>query len=142
MRECQSQAHVRWYCRYHVVIVPKYRIKSMYGAIRREVGEILREQCRRYEIELVEGHVMPDHIHMCLSIPPKYSVAQALGRLKGKSAIQINQRYSRRRNVKGFKFWSRGYCVSTVGLDEAVIRAYIRNQEEREKHEDQMTITY
>ena len=142
MREWQSQAHVRWYCRYHVVIVPKYRLKSMYGAIRREIGGILKEQCRRHGIELVEGHVMADHVHMCLSIPPKYSVAHAVGRLKGKSAIQVNQRYSRRKNVMGFKFWSRGYCVSTVGLEESVIRAYIRDQEERDKHEDQMMITY
>jgi putative transposase len=79
MREWQSQTHVRWYCRYHIVIVPKYRRKSMYGGLRREVGKILRELCRRFEWELVEGHVMPDHVHMCLSIPPKYSVANAVG---------------------------------------------------------------
>jgi len=114
----------------------------MYGAIRREIGSILKEQCRRHGIELVEGHVMPDHVHKCISIPPKYSVAHAVGRLKGKSAIVINQRYSRRRNVMGFKIWSRGYCVSTVGLEEAVIVKYIRNQEQRDKHEDQLSIEY
>jgi len=142
MREWQSQSHVRWYCRYHVVIVPKYRRKSMYKGLRREVGEVLRELCRRFEIELVEGHVMPDHVHMCLSIPPKYSVANAIGKLKGKSAILINQKFGRRKNVMGFHFWSRGYCVSTVGLDEQMIRNYIRTQEEREVREEQLSLGY
>ena len=142
MREWQSQTHVKWYCRYHVVIVPKYRRKSMFGALRKDVGQILKELCRRFEIELVEGHVMPDHVHMCLSIPPKYSVANALGKLKGKSAILINQKYGRRKNVMGFQFWARGYCVSTVGLEEAVIRQYIRTQEEREVKEEQMRFDY
>lgn len=142
MREWQSQSHVRWYCRYHIVIVPKYRRKSMYGALRRDVGKILRELCRRFELELVEGHVMADHVHMCLSIPPKYSVAHAIGKLKGKSAILVNQRFGRSKNVMGFRFWSRGYCVSTVGLEEAVIRRYIRTQEEREKREEQLLLNY
>ena len=132
MREWQSQAHVRWYCRYHVVIVPKYRIKSMYGAIRREIGAILKEQCRRHGIELVEGHVMPDHVHMCISIPPKYSVAYTIGFLKGKSAIRIHRQYEKDRRVWGKHFWSQGYCVSTVGLDEEQIRQYIREQEKFE----------
>lgn len=142
MREWQSQTHVRWYCRYPVVIVPKYRRKSMYGGLRREVGKVLRELCRRFELELVEGHVMPDHVHMCLSIPPKYSVANAVGKLKGKSAILMNQKFGRRKNVMGFSFWSRGYCVSTVGLDEQIIRAYIRAQEEREIQEEQLSLNY
>ena len=114
----------------------------MYGAIRRDIGLILKELCRRFELELVEGHVMPDHVHMCLGIPPKYSVANAIGKLKGKSAILVQQKYGRGRNVMGFKFWSRGYCVSTVGLDEAVIRNYIRTQEEREIQEEQMALGY
>ena len=92
MREWQSQAHVKWYCRDHIVIVPKYRRKSMFGAIRRDIGSILKELCRRFEIEVVEGHVIVDHVHMCLSIPPKYSVAHAVGKLKGKSAILIHQK--------------------------------------------------
>jgi putative transposase len=142
MREWHKQSNVKWYCRYHVVIVPKYRRKSMFGAIRRDVGQILKDLCRRFEIELVEGHVMPDHVHMCLGIPPKYSVANAVGKLKGKSAIAIHQKYGRTRNVMGFNFWSRGYCVSTVGLDEAVIRSYIRTQEERERQEEQMALHY
>ncbi len=142
MREWQSQSHVKWYCRYHVVIVPKYRRKSMFGAIRRDVGKTLKELCRRFEIELVEGHVMPDHVHMCLGIPPKYSVANAVGKLKGKSAIAIHQKFGRTRNVSGFKFWARGSCVSTIGLDEAVIRNYIRTQEERDIQEEQLTFGY
>lgn len=138
MREWKSQSHVKWYCRYHVVIVPKYRRKSMFGALRRNVGEILRELCRRYEVELVEGHVLPDHVHMLLEIPPKLSVANVLGKLKGKSTILINQKYVKQRNFRGLHFWSRGYCVSTVGLDESVIRNYIKTQEDRDKKEDQL----
>ena len=142
MREWQSQAHVKWYCRYHVVIVPKYRRKSMFGAIRREVGEIFKELCRRFGIELVEGHVMVDHVHMCLSVPPKYSVANTVGKLKGKAAILIHQKFGRKRNFVGLNFWARGYCVSTVGLDEATVREYIRTQEEQEKKEEQLRLEY
>ena len=142
MREWQSQAHVKWYCRYHVVIVPKYRRKSMFGTIRREVGEIFKELCRRFGIELVEGHVMADHVHMCLGIPPKYSVANTVGKLKGKAAIMIHQKYGRQRNFVGLHFWARGYCVSKVGLDEAVVREYIRTQEEHEKKEEQIQLNY
>ena len=140
MREWQSQNHVKWYCRYHVVIVPKYRRKSMFGVLRNDVGAILKELCRRYGIELVEGHVMPDHVHMCLGIPPKYSVAQTIGRLRGKPAIMLHQKYGRKRNFAGLHFWSRGYCVSTVGLDEAMILNYIRTQEEREIKGEQMSL--
>ena len=142
MREWQSQTHVKWYCRYHVVIVPKYRRKAMFGGMRREVGEIFKELCRRFRIELVEGHVMVDHVHMCLSVPPKYSVANTVGKLKGKAAILIHQKYGRKRNFVGLNFWARGYCVSTVGLDEATVREYIRTQEEQEKKEEPMKIDY
>jgi putative transposase len=105
MREWQSQTHVKWHCRYHVVIVPKYRRKSMFGAIGREVGAILKELCRRFGLDLVEGHVMADHVHMCLAIPPKYSVANTVGKLKGKAAIMIHQKYGRKRNFVGLHFW-------------------------------------
>ncbi len=142
MREWKNQSHVTWYCRYHVVIVPKYRRKSIYGVLRKEIGGMIKELCRRYEIELIEGHAMDDHVHMCLSIPPKHSVANSLGRLKGKSAIMIAQRFGRKRNFSGMHFWSRGYCVSTVGLDEGVIRNYIRTQEERDKKQEQMLLDY
>lgn len=140
MREWKSQSHVRWYCRYHVVIVPKYRRKTMFGSLRKEVGQILKELCGRYEVELIEGHVMPDHVHMLLSIPPKYSVAHVIGKLKGKSTIMLNQKYIRQRNFKGLQFWSRGYCASTTGYDEGIIRNYIRDQEVREKQELQMSL--
>jgi len=103
---------------------------------------MFKELCRRFEIELVEGHVMADHVHMCLSVPPKFSIANTIGKLKGKSAIMIHQKYGRKKNFVGLNFWSRGYCVSTVGLDEAVIREYIRHQEEREKQEEQLQLTY
>ncbi len=141
MREWQSQSHVRWYCRYHVVIVPKYRRKAIFGTLRREIGKMLRELCEQFGMELVEGHAMGDHVHLCLSVPPKYSVANAVGRLKGKSAIRIHREYlGRKRNYTGFHFWAKGYCVSTVGLDEAVVRKYIRTQEEREKRDEQYSL--
>ena len=142
MREWESQSHVRWYCRYHVVIVPKYRRKAMYGALRGEMGPILKELCRRYEVELIEGHVMRDHVHMLLSIPPKLSIANVIGKLKGKSTILINQRYVKQRNFRGLHFWSRGYCVSTTGYDESIIRNYIRTQEVREQKEEQLSLNF
>ena len=141
MREWQSQSHVRWYCRYHIVFVPKYRKRVIFGSLRRGIGEILRELCERHEVELLEGHALPDHVHLCLSIPPKYSVANTVGFLKGKSAIKIHRQYmGKDRNFTGFHFWSRGYCVSTVGLDEGMIRQYIRNQEEEEKRQEQLSL--
>ncbi|HEX7478123.1 MAG TPA: IS200/IS605 family transposase [Polyangiales bacterium] len=137
MREWQSLSHVRWYCRYHVVFVPKYRKRSIFGQLRKDIGRILRELCVQQEVELVEGHAMPDHVHLLLSIPPKYSVSNTVGFVKGKSAIQIHRQFlGRERNFTGFHFWARGYCVSTVGLDEAKIRAYIRDQEEEEKRQE------
>ena len=142
MREWKSQSHVKCYCRYHIVIVPKYRKKSIYGALRKDMGKILQELCQRYEIDLVEGHAMLNHVHMCLGIPPKYSVANTIGRLKGKSTIMIHQMYDRKRNFTGLHFWSRDYCVSTVGLNEATIRNYIRTQEERDKKERQLSLDF
>jgi len=142
MREWENPSHVRWYCRYHIVIVPKYRRKSIFGALRKELGPILKELCRRYEVELVEGHVMPDHVHMLLSIPPKMSVANVVGKLKGKSTILINQKYVKQRNFRGLCFWSRGYCASTTGYDEGVIRNYIRCQEEKDKQADQLALIF
>ena len=131
MHEWRDLSHVRWDCKYHVVIVPKYRRKVFYGRLRRQIGVILRELCRQRGIDLVEGHAMPDHVHLCLSIPPKYSVAHTVGFLKGKSAVRIHRQYGEKR-VYGLHFWSVGYCVSTVGLNEATIREYIRQQEKLE----------
>ena len=138
MKDWQSQAHVKWECLYHVVIIPKYRRKKFYGAMRKQIGEILRELCRQKEITLAEGNAMPDHIHMLLSIPPKYSVAMTMGYLKGKSAIRIHRELQGAKGTLfGRSFWARGYCVSTVGLDEAQIREYIRQQEHLDKQQDQ-----
>ena len=130
MHEWESQAHVRWDCKYHVVFVPKYRRKALYGNLRRDVGRILRDLCRQRGVELIEGHAMPDHVHLCLAIPPKYSVANTVGFLKGKSAVRIHRELLRERRMVGLHFWAVGYCVSTVGLDEAAVRQYIREQEE------------
>jgi putative transposase len=138
MKDWQSQAHVKWECKYHVVILPKYRKKTLYGSVRREIGEILRDLCRQKEIELLEGKAMPDHIHMLLSVPPRYSIAMTVGYLKGKSAIRIHRDISKfRGTLFGRSFWARGYCVSTVGLEEAAIREYIQKQERHERDLEQ-----
>lgn len=136
MHDWQSQSHVRWDCKYHVVIVPKYRHKVFYGKLRKRVGQILRDLCRQRGIELIEGRAMPDHIHMCVSIPPKYSVAYTLGFLKGKSAIRIHRELRGEKRVTGLHFWATGYCVSTVGLDEATIKKYIREQDKLESGQE------
>ena len=121
--------------------MPKYRRKSVYGTLWKDIGGILRELYRQQGVELVEGYAMKDHIHMLLMIPPKYSVANTIGFLKGKSAIRIFRDYLRvKRNFTGRHFWARGYCVSTVGLDELIIREYIRNQERVEKRQEQMRL--
>ena len=138
MKEWQSQAHVKWDCKYHVVILPKYRQKVLFGELRRRIGEILRELCRQKEVELVEGKAMPDHIHMLLSVPPRYSIAMILGYLKGKSAIRIHRELLKTKGTLfGRSFWSRGYCVSTVGLNQEEIQLYIREQEKHERSTDQ-----
>ena len=131
MRDWQSLSHVKWECKYHIVWVPKYRRKVLYGKVRRRVGEVIRELCLQRDLEIIEGHVMPDHIHACISIPPKYSVANAIGFLKGKSAIRLHREFGSM--GMGKHFWIRGYNVSTVGLDEEQIRQYIRDQEKFDK---------
>ncbi len=135
--EQSSAAHTTWDCKYHVVIVPKYRKKVLYGRIRKRIGEILWELCRYKGIEILEAHAVVDHIHMCISVPPKYSIAMTIGYLKGESAIRIHKEITKG-EVKGItnkNFWARGYCVSTVGLDEEKIRAYIQNQEKLDRGE-------
>ena len=133
MHEWESLSHVRWECKYHVVIIPKYRRKVIYGQLRRGVGRILRELCRQRGVELLEGNTALDHVHMCLSIPPKFSVAHTVGFLKGKSAVRIHRDLLHERRMTGLHFWATGYCVSTVGLDEERIRKYIREQEQLER---------
>ena len=124
MREWQSQSHDRWHCRYHVVWVPKYRKRAIFGEMRRGVGRIVRELCQRHGVELVEGHALSDHVHVLLGIPPKLSVANTVGFLKGKSAIRIHREYLRAAaQLHGLPLpGARGYCVSTVGVAEEVIR--------------------
>ena len=139
MKEWQSLAHVKWDCKYHVVIVPKYRKKIFNGRRRRQVGDILRQLCRQKGVEILEGHAMADHIHRVLTIPPKYSVSMLVGYLKGKSAIQIHrQLLGFKKGFTGKHFWSRGYCVSTVGLDEQMIRAYVKHQEDHDKGQEEL----
>jgi putative transposase len=138
MKDWQSQAHVKWDCKYHVVVLPKYRRKTLYGRVRREIGKIMRELCRQKGIELVEGKAASDHVHMLLSVPPKYSIAMTIGYLKGKSSIRIHREVLRTQGTLfGRAFWARGYCVSTVGLDEAAIRKYIQEQEKHQRDQDQ-----
>jgi putative transposase len=123
------------------VLVPKYRKKAIFGQLRSGIGRILRELCAQHGIELVEGHALSDHVHLCLSVPPKFSVANTIGFLKGKSAIRIHREYlDRKRNFTGFHFWARGYCVSTVGLDEGVVREYIRAQEQEEQRQEKLPL--
>lgn len=140
MKEYQSLSHTKWDCKYHVVYIPKRRKKLLFGRLRRELGGVFRELAEQKGCQIVEGHLMPDHVHMCISIPPKYSVSSVVGYLKGKSAIAIARRFGRERNFTGEVFWARGYFVSTVGLDEAMVRAYIRNQEREDERHDQMKL--
>jgi putative transposase len=135
MHDWQSLSHVRWDCKYHVVIVPKYRKRELYGKFKRHVGEIIKDLCRQRGVELLEGSLRSDHVHMCLRVATKFSIAFVIGFLKGKSAVRIHRNLLKNKQSKGKHFWSRGYCVSTVGLDEATIRKYIREQEEAEKRQ-------
>jgi putative transposase len=141
MKEYQSLSHTRWDCKYHVVFIPKRRKKKIFEALRRHLGGIFRELAKQKESQVVEGHLMGDHVHMCLSIPPKYAVSNVVGFIKGKSAIAIARNFGgRARNFTGEVFWARGYFVSTVGLDEAMVRAYIRDQEVEDECYDQMKL--
>jgi putative transposase len=133
--------HTKWQCKYHVVFIPKCRRKVLYGGLRRHLGEVLRTLASHKESQIEEGHLMPDHVHMMISIPPKYAVSQVVGYIKGKSAIHLARVYGeRKRNFVGQHFWARGYFVSTVGRDEAVIRAYIRNQELEDQRLEQLNL--
>ena len=141
MRSVESLSHTRWECKYHIVFIPKYRRRAIFGQIRRELGEVFRRLARQKESVIEEGHLMPDHVHMMISIPPKYAVSQVVGFIKGKSAIHIARTYSgRTRNYVGQHFWARGYFASTVGRDEQVIREYIRHQEAEDRRIDQLDL--
>ena len=125
----QSLSHSKWDCKYHVVFVPKYRRRALFGEIRKHLGAIFHELAKQKECQILEGHLMPDHVHMCIAIPPKHAVASVIGFIKGKSAISIARLQGRERNFAGEHFWARGYAVSTVGFNEQEIRRYIREQE-------------
>ena len=141
MRPVNSLNHTRWECKYHIVFIPKYRRKVLFGELRRELGEVFHRLARQKESLIEEGHLMNDHVHMMISIPPKYAVAQVIGYIKGKSAIHIARNYSgRKRNYVGQHFWARGYFASTVGRDEEIIRAYIKHQEQEDRRIDQMNL--
>jgi putative transposase len=125
-----------------VVFIPKYRKKAIFGQIRRYLGEVLRKLAEQRESRIEEGHLMADHVHIMISIPPKYSVSQVIGYIKGKSAIHIAREFAgRKRNFVGQHFWARGYFVSTVGRDETVIREYIRQQEEEDQRQEQLRLS-
>lgn len=131
--------HSTWECRYHVVFTPKYRKKMLYGLIRKDLKDVFHRLAKQKECIIEEGHLMPDHVHMMISIPPKHAVSQVLGFLKGKSSIWVAQNIAnKQRNFIGHKFWARGYYVSTVGADEETIRSYIQNQEFDDKRIDDL----
>ena len=141
MREVSSLRHTRWECKCHIVFIPKYRKKVLFGQIRKEMGEVFHRLARQKESLIEEGHLMPDHVHMMISIPPKYAVSQVVGFIKGKSAIHIARMYAgRKRNYVGQHFWARGYFASAVGRDEQVIREYIRHHEKEDRRVDQMEL--
>ena len=141
MDEKESLSHTKWECKYHVVFIPKCRRRTLYEQLRQHLGEVFRRLAVQKESRIEEGHLMSDHVHMMIAIPPKYAVSQVVGYIKGKSAIYLARVYGeRKRNFVSQHFWARGYFVSTVGRDEELIRAYIRNQEHEDRRLDQMQL--
>ena len=141
MDDVGTLAHTTWECKYHVVFIPKCRKKALYGELRRQMGDMFRALAAQKGSRVLEGHLMPDHVHMLIAIPPKYSVAQVIGYIKGKSTIHVARTFfDRKRNFVGQHFWARGYFVSTVGRDEQAIREYIRSQEAEDKRQDQLRL--
>ncbi len=138
MTDFESLAHVKWECQYHVVFIPKYRRKVLYGKLRSAVGRILRDLCEQKGVSLLEGHACSDHVHLFLSIPPKYSVANTVGFLKGKSAVRIHRELLQEKRMTGLHFWAAGYWVSTVGRDEQAVRKYIREQEAQARDQPEL----
>lgn len=143
MKEYQSLNHTRWDCKYHIVFIPKKRKKVIFGNIRKHLGTIFHELAEQKESKILEGNLLLDHVHKCISIPPKYAVANVIGYIKGKSAISIARNImGRKRNFTGENFWARGYFVSTIGIDEEIIREYIRNQEKEDERLEQLQLDY
>ena len=143
MKDYQSLNHTRWYCKYHIVFIPKRRKKVIYGKIRSHLGEVFRELSEQRDSQIIEGHLHLDHVHICISIPPKYAVSNVVGYIKGKSAISIARNFmGRKRNFAGENFWARGYFVSTVGTDEDILREYIRRQEKEDERLEQLSLDF
>ena len=141
MKDVQSLSHTSWECKYHVVWIPKYRRKAIYDQLRKYLGSAFKDLAAQKESQILEGHLRPDHVHMLISIPPKYAVSQVVGFIKGKSAIHIARNFTgHRKNFTGQHFWARGYYVSTVGTDEATIREYIKQQEQEDRRLDQLNM--
>ena len=141
MDENETRSHSKWECKYHVVFIPKCRRRALYGQLRKHLGEVFRNLAEHKESRILEGHLMPDHVHMLIAIPPKYAVSQVVGYIKGKSAIHLARVYGeRKRNFVGQHFWARGYFVSTVGRDEEVVRQYIRHQEQEDQRLEQLRL--
>ena len=141
MKTPDSIAHTTWICKYHVVWIPKYRKKQLFGLIRTELAPVMKALARQKESEILQGTLMPDHVHMLIAIPPKYAVSSVIGYIKGKSAIYIARNFrGKKRNFVGESFWARGYFVSTIGLDEGMIRNYIKNQEKEDKRIEQLSL--
>ena len=135
-----SLSHTKWKCQYHIVFIPKYRRKAIYKKLKKDIGEIIRRLCEFKHVEIIEAHAMPDHIHMLVSIPPKLSVSEFMGYLKGKSSLMIFERHANLKYKYGRRvFWAKGYYVSTVGANKAAIEKYIREQETEDQMSDQMS---
>ena len=127
MSDYRGLNHTKWECKYHVVFIPKCRRKVLYGMIRQHLGQVFHELAKQRESEIIEGHLCPEHVHIMIRIPPKYSVSEVMGYIKGKSTIRAARDFmGRHQSFKGYHFWVRGYFVSTVGIDERTIRQYIR----------------
>lgn len=140
-QKANSLAHTKWLCKYHIVFAPKYRRKVIYNQYRKDLGEILRQLCRWKGVEIIEGHLMPDHVHMLAGIPPKISVSSFMGYLKGKSSLLMFDRHANLKHEFGNRrFWAEGHCVSTVGPDEATIAKYIREQERADIAQDRLSV--
>ena len=134
-----SLSHTRWNCKYHIVFIPKYRRKEIYGKIKADIGKILRKLCEYKEVEIIEAHAMKDHIHMLMAIPPKLAVSSFMSYLKGKSSLMIFERHTNLKYKYGNRnFWAKGYFVSTVGIKDEVVREYIRNQELEDMESDKI----
>jgi putative transposase len=143
MKDYQSLNHTKWDCKYHVIFIPKRRKKKIYGALRKHLGDIFHELAKQKESRIEEGHLHLDHVHICISIPPKYPVCNVIGYIKGKSAISIARNFmGRKRNFSGESFWARGYFASTVGRDEEEVKKYIREQEKEDKRLDQLKFDF